>query len=598
MQADYIGGGDTLVEELSTHRERYDAIVVDCAALPSDSAAVYRNLEEQAVVTLAEHRHIDFAKKLLEKYEARILIKDSEGSYLHLLAATLRTVLKEKDRRLSTSESINVALRRQEELLQTIPDIVYKLDPDGRFVYINRAVESLGYSPQELIGSHFTTILMPEERTRVSRRAQLKRLSGTKTGPEGTPLLFDERRSSARKTQGLEVRLRRKPQNKNSEEPAVGSIIAYGEISATGQYTRERQEKIFTGTVGIIRDITHRKKSESLLHLFSTILEQSPAGICIINKDGIPVYVNPYFARLHGIRYDRLEATSMREVWDRAFPEAPDFDTVTAEVQEHGQWEEEIPCSSCSSCEKADFWCLVTVYPTVTFGETTHYVLLENNITEKKQWEQRLQEELEENRILLKEVHHRVKNNLTIISSLLNMQANQNAGPEEMAELLSSSQNRIYTMALVHETLYNSGSFRYIDLASYMQSIISELTSIYATEKVIDVQLEVEDAYFDLNRAIPCGLILNELLTNAFKHAFSDRREGRVCISYSCHTHESDLLVVEDNGKGLPKEFDPESSDSLGMQLIFSLTHQLGGRITCSGTQGTRVELLLPRECE
>jgi two-component sensor histidine kinase len=230
----------------------------------------------------------------------------------------------------------------------------------------------------------------------------------------------------------------------------------------------------------------------------------------------------------------------------------------------------------------------------VSFGEITHYVLLQSNITEKKRWEKRLEDELEENRILLKEVHHRVKNNLTIVSSLLNMQANQNAGPEEMAEMLTSSQNRIFTMALVHEKLYNSDSFRSIDIASYMQSIISELTSIYAAEKTIDVVLEVEEAEFDLNRAIPCGLILNELLTNTFKHAFSDRNQGRVRISYSHHPHEGERFVVEDDGRGLPEEFDPQSSDSLGIQLVSSLACQLGGTVAYSGTRGTRVELLLP----
>lgn len=148
----------------------------------------------------------------------------------------------------------------------------------------------------------------------------------------------------------------------------------------------------------------------------------------------------------------------------------------------------------------------------------------------------------------------------------------------------------------MHEKLYNSNSFNSIDMASYMESIISELTSIYAMEKVIDVQLDIEDADFDLNRAIPCGLILNELITNAFKHAFSGRNEGRVRISYSRHTQESERFIVEDDGRGLPEEFDPESSDSLGFQLVLSLTDQLERRIDYSGTQGTRIELLLPRD--
>lgn len=580
-----IGDLESFIES----SRKYDTIVIDLAAVPADPGQLYERLDERATVTLGDEHQEQQLLQITGRYDTYVLVKDQAETYLTILPRIIRQVARDRDRDLSTSESIRNALQRHEHLLQSIPDIVYKLDPQGYFTFVNQAVTSLGYQPEELIGTHFSSLLHPDDRDRVSRSTLLPSLEGTATGPDEAPKLFDERRGLSRATRGLEVRLHRKRRGGEEEGTAVGSIIAYGEVSATGQYTREKQQTTFTGTVGIIRDVTARKKSEQLLHLFSVVLEQSPTGICIADQSLKVVYANPRFNRIHGIAYENIQKTRIAEVWNRAFS-APEFSVVIDAAERDGYWEGDLKCKGAREV----FWTSLKVYPVQIFGATSHYVCLQDDISEKKEAEQQLHSELEEKKELLQEVHHRVKNNLTLISSLLNMQSAQISRAEELEKLLLASQNRIFSMALVHDQLYTSESFSQISILSYIETIVSELHGIYGSDKKIRINLDVDEGHFGLNEAIPCGLILNELISNAFKHAFDQGEEGTITIEYHRSEQAVDMFVIQDNGRGLPEGFSASSAESLGMQLIYTLAEQLGGSIELKWEDGTRVEFLLP----
>jgi len=194
---------------------------------------------------------------------------------------------------------------------------------------------------------------------------------------------------------------------------------------------------------------------------------------------------------------------------------------------------------------------------------------------------------LQEKEVLLKEVHHRVKNNLQIISSLLNLQASK-APTEEAARSLRDSQSRIHSMALIHQQLYRSDNLASIDFGQYVRELATHLTrSVGAAARNIKVDVDVESAPLSIDLAIPCGMIVNELVTNAMKHAFPEGHAGSIGVSF----RRIDLvreLTVSDNGVGLPDAEDDDSPQSLGLQVVMALVDQIGGRTEVQHNGGTR----------
>lgn len=567
----------------------YRAFIIDLPSLSRNPIKILDRLENEAVVLLTDLTHNELLEEIIGKYELQVLLKDPQHGYLQMVPMFIRKALKVKDKEDSTMEVMQHIHKRKYDFLNVVPDIVYQLDPNGNFVYLNDAVRNMGYSPEELLGRHFSSIVMDEDRQKVAKTSVLPKYSGAVTGYEGSPGLFDERRSTERATKELEVRLKKRITRDEVDKAALGSIIAYGEVTATGQYTKENKKRTFIGTVGIIRDITKRRKSEKLLHLLSFALEQNPSGICIIDSDKKIVYVNPYFSKKFDIPYDKINTFSIERVWKKIFGENP-FNDIIEETEENGFWYQDLLVDVPRGPAE---WYSVMLYPVAFFNDATHYVLILVDITEKKNSEVRLKKELEEKDILLKEIHHRVKNNLNIISSLFNLQMNESSQNEELNSILLASQNRIHTMARVHEQLYNEESFSYINISTYISSLVPEILSAYGSVSHIKLKIDVDEVHFPLTQAIPCGLIINELITNAYQHAFPDEREGKITVSLKLEGKQNCVLKVHDNGVGLPHNFVPHQSETLGMQLIHGLCEQLNGQIDFVENSGTIAKLVL-----
>jgi PAS domain S-box-containing protein len=218
------------------------------------------------------------------------------------------------------------------------------------------------------------------------------------------------------------------------------------------------------------------------------------------------------------------------------------------------------------------------------------------DVTKHKQAEAQLQASLEEKESLLKEVHHRVKNNLQLISSLLSLQAARIDEPA-VAELFADSRNRVRSMALVHENLYQAGNFARISMATHIQNLCAHLTRAYGVNsRRVELSIRIGDVQLDLDRAVSCGLIVNELVSNALKHAFPDGRPGRVCVELHPFGDKQQVLVVGDNGIGLRPDLDPRRSDSLGLQLVDDLTQQLHGTIVVNRDGGTTFTITFDAE--
>ena len=201
---------------------------------------------------------------------------------------------------------------------------------------------------------------------------------------------------------------------------------------------------------------------------------------------------------------------------------------------------------------------------------------------------------LNEKHLLLQEVYHRVKNNLQVVSSLLDLGAQYATNdPERAVSTFKDSTERIRAMALVHEKLYKTGDFENLDLAVYLQSLIEQLFRTYAFNKNIDLKINGDSAEFDLNTAISLGLIFNELVTNSLKYAFTKSDTG--CIRIHCSVEDRLVrLNYSDDGIGLPEGMDFSTSETFGFRIVKLLTLQMKGAIKHSRGRGTSFEITIP----
>ena len=216
------------------------------------------------------------------------------------------------------------------------------------------------------------------------------------------------------------------------------------------------------------------------------------------------------------------------------------------------------------------------------------------DISDRKQKERRIQAALEEKNILLAEIHHRVKNNLQIVHSLLDLQSAR-LTDQAAIEMLNDSKNRVSSMALIHQILYQSKDFAEIDFRSVLDSLLPTLIQSYRiSPAAIEVRLEAENVLLALNAAIPCGLIVNELISNALKHAFPAGQSGRLSVFMKQDDRDIVELRVEDDGIGIPSEIDFATTSTLGLQLVQLLTSQLKGTLNVNRADPTCFTISFP----
>jgi len=216
---------------------------------------------------------------------------------------------------------------------------------------------------------------------------------------------------------------------------------------------------------------------------------------------------------------------------------------------------------------------------------------LQQEILERKQVETKLQKSLMEKEVLLKEVYHRVKNNLLVVSSLLEMQTDY-IDNQEIVKMLRNSQGRIHSMALVHEQLYCSDNLKEIDINVYIQALLSKILDSHLNQtKKISCHLNINSIKLNIETAHSCGLIINELVTNALEHAFPNVAQGNIWISLARTQQSKIALTIKDDGIGIKKDFDFEQAESLGLSLVNILTQQLEGALEVDFHEGSRFQI-------
>jgi PAS domain S-box-containing protein len=348
------------------------------------------------------------------------------------------------------------------------------------------------------------------------------------------------------------------------------------------------------GIVGALIDITERKRTEEALReseeTFRVLAETSPAAI-ILHQGERFIYTNPATTKISG--YSEAELLEMN-FWEWGGKEYCDSIRQRSHARLRGVPEPSQYEHILITKYGEEKWVLVSAGITEYRGQPTVIATL-LDITEAKRAEVMMKVALAEKIILLKEVHHRVKNNLQIISSLLDLQSDS-IPDEQSRSYLRESQNRVRSMALVHERLYSSKDFTTIDFGEYIRELSQSLFDSYAVGgERISLNIDVGDYSLDIDRAIPCGLIINELVSNALKHAFPDNRHGEISIHFAVDEKDLITLAVADTGVGLPAGLDFRNTQSLGLQLVDMLVKQLRGRMTVGGEQaGTFFSITFP----
>lgn len=336
----------------------------------------------------------------------------------------------------------------------------------------------------------------------------------------------------------------------------------------------------------IIFDNTERKKAETKLKKLSAATEESPALILITDKEGTIEYVNPKFSEVTGYRRSELIGKNPRIL--KSGEQSQEFyerfwDTITSGEIFKGEFTNKKKNGKL-------YQVLVSVAPLKNKeGEITNFVAVQEDITERKKRELKLQQSLEEKQTLLSEIHHRVKNNLAVITSMIQLQVME-SDDIELQGMLQSAQQRIQTIATIHELLYGSESFSHLDFGENVKDLLHNLEDMYGAKKEIAVDLQIEPIRMNINQAIPCALMVNEVVTNAYKHAFNNRKEGKISV-YLQQNNENVIVEIKDNGVGIPNDVMQGESSAIGMALISMLKEQLEGDIQLSNKNGTQFRL-------
>ena len=352
------------------------------------------------------------------------------------------------------------------------------------------------------------------------------------------------------------------------------------------------------GAMGVSRDITSLKKAEEELRLSEerhrAIYDQAYIGISRIAKMGRFLLVNERLCDMLGYDADELYKKTFYELG------------VHEEVEESLVDLDQLLSGKIKNFSREQTYVrkdgeLLSANVTVSLvrdsnDSPNYFVAVFEDITERKEHERQLEESIKEKEVLLKEVHHRVKNNMQVISSILNLQSSY-IDDETALSILRESQDRIKSMSFVHESLYQSNTLSEVNFSEYIRNIAGNLFHSYGRpEGGISMQYELEEVFLNLDTSIPCGLIINEVVSNCLKYAFAGKEKGVIRIEFSKLSDGKLKLIIGDDGIGLPSNFDIENAETLGLQLVTTLVTQVSGELDIKTNKGTQFSIVFKEQ--
>lgn len=346
---------------------------------------------------------------------------------------------------------------------------------------------------------------------------------------------------------------------------------------------------------GVIQNVTDQKKARNELKrrekLFESLFLNSPTAIAMINVEGKVQKVNKSFEELFGYTEKELGGKDLlkHQLPEERYGERNKiYSNLFSNNGDSRYFEDRLVTKSGTEKDL-----LIGALPVYIEGDPIGAFGIYTDITTLRRTEEDLQESLNEKEVLLAEIHHRVKNNLAVICGLLELEAMNWEEDSSVNKVLTQSKLRIHSMARIHEQLYRSMDFANLSLDDYIKELVETIyQSMQGQKKEVDLEVECEDVTLNINQAVSCALIVNELVTNAFKYAFEGDQRGKLEVSFS-RDDKRITMVVRDNGPGLPHSFEAMTSQSLGHQLVNQLVKQLDGEIDVESSpeSGTRYEI-------
>jgi len=565
----YQTNRDGKIIEISPSIERYSGFSRDYL-IGKQVEFIYKDPEERK----------ELLKIIQEKGEVNdfeITLKDKFGKIIHAsvnahfllddnnqptgVEGSLRDIDKRKQAEIALEESEE----KYRNIFENVQDVFYQTDKEGIILEISPSIERYsGYKPEELIGKPVEMVYAyPEDRKKLLRAI----------GEKG-------------EVADYEVKLMHKS----------GDVI-YTSTNAHFIFDSDNEP---VGVEGSLRDISARKKTEELLlatqNRLRLALDLAKMGSWEYDVESDTFTFDDQFYHLYGTTVEEQGGLQMssQDYATRFIPQG-EIPLVAEEIERtlstrDPNYSNQLEHTIIRVDGEKRFIIVRDGIEKDENGKTIKIYGANQDITERKKAEDAIKKALEEKEILLKEIHHRVKNNLMVISSLLNLQS-QYIRDKQALNIFKESQNRAKSMALIHERLYRSTDLKRIDFGDYIRTLTTELYRTYVSDSnSIGLNFDLEDVMVDINTTVPLGLILNELITNSMKHAFPDGREGVINVEFHRKNDEF-ILIIGDTGVGFPEDLDFRNTKSLGLQLVNNLTRQIDGTIELDRSQGTEFKI-------
>jgi PAS domain S-box-containing protein len=462
-------------------------------------------------------------------------------------------------------DALGESERKIKTILSNLPGMVYKCayNEERSMEFVSEGSEALtGYTPEELVVNQdptYSSLIHPDDKIRmmeviqraVSRHVQFK----------------------------LTYRI-------------ITRHMKFRWVSEQGAGVYNNEGEVI-GLEGFVTDITRQKVLDDKVRISQTRLNMlftnMNAGCAIFHEvEGknkfVLIDMNNAAEIIEGKKKEELAGKSIEEFFPA--PSTEILTTAFLDLIEDGKPRTltRVPCDTPDGRRWRELYLSRSL-----LGHTLEIFIIYTDVTDQVRDEEQIIASLHEKELLLKEIHHRVKNNLQIISGILKLQGMRTVDPVT-TEILQDCRNQVFTMASIHELLYSSHDISRIRVKEYVENLINHLKQEYiSTNAQIQYIIDVDpDIVLDIERCIPCGLILNELITNAVKYAFEPEGEGEIRIIFS-HLANTYQMVVADNGRGMPADTGIKESSSLGTELVTRLTHQLRGDISIISGEGTTI---------
>ena len=513
-----------------------------------------------------KHLHYDGTPFYAEVTLNRLKIEDE-----YLIQAIVRDVTEREEAKRVLRESE----QRLTDIIDFLPDATFAIDHAGKVIAWNKAVEMMTDTRKEdMIGKGDFIYAIP--------------LYG-----ERRPILIDLIKEENSKFVSKYEYVHKQGNALYAEVflPSVyGGRGAYVWTTASPLLNQKGEQY---GAIESVRDITERKKGEISLRKseerFRAVAESAIDAIVTTDANGKIIFFNKSLTNIFGYSKEELNGKPLTILMPTRFKKGYLNKLQTFNQSGKHRLIGKTVTTIGLKKDKTEFPFEMSLSAWKSEGKI-YFTSIIRDLSERQKANEKIKKSLEEKELLMQEIHHRVKNNMQIISSLLNLQTQYVDG--EAVNVLKESQNRVKAMAMIHEKLYQSSDLSTINIADYIQSMIRDLFYFYDIKKeVITYNMDISDIRFNIETAVPCGLIISEIVSNSLKYAFPDGNKGQLSVSLKSNNDKYEL-IISDDGVGIPDELDYKNTESLGLQLVNNLVNQLDGEITLERSHGTKFKII------